>query len=736
MKYYAHSTEITSKKDWQTLKDHSMQVALLVEQFTTLYCEPGCAYNLGLCHDLGKYQATFQEKLEGKNLSVYHAVVGAHHWAESWKINPLYMEGLIYCILGHHSGLPDIGTSQDDGLTLWGRLTEEMKEIEEYSHFSEELTLKNMSQFPIKALTKQSTDMELLLKEYGFWVRMMFSALVDADFLDTEYFYLNSLREEKTADFPSLLMKVQNKLDGFVPDTAVKQARAELRKQISSCIHQECDIHLLTMPTGSGKTLTSMEFALHRAILGKKRRIIYIIPYTSIIEQNGGVFRELFGEEQVLEHHSQFTGEHLSDSMKEKLKKASENWDYPIIITTNVQFFQSIYSYKTSQTRKLHNIVNSILVFDEVHMLPEKFYSPCLEAVQMLTTHYHCEALFLSATMPDFTRWFSEFGWKTANSQNLIPDSSCFFVFSRCRIVALGQLPLESLLEQILTQIEEGTSVLLVVNKKATAKRVFQAISCEKYHLSTDMTQFHRDITLSKVKNSLHTNTPFLLVSTSLIEAGVDLDFHFVYRESMGLDNLLQSAGRCNREGKKSGCVTYDFTFSEKDFSATQDDVLLQQGILRDIWEQFPENVDSQESISTYFNRLFENTRENRELFNTKEMLTATSHHEGQGGFLFRTYGDRFKLIDDHSVSLLILVDDTEEEIQALLKELAYVTYSGRMIRRKLQKFMVNVRNYQFQKLQEQGVVDVIEDIWILTNPNYYSLETGLTFEDTNDYIY
>lgn len=554
--YYAHTLEGETEKKWQSIKEHGENVAELVQKFSAPWCMAEYAENLGMLHDAGKYQADFQLRLRGEKISVEHSIGGAAVWAEmKWP------ESGAYCIAGHHSGLPDVGnkTDSEDEPTLLGRIKRAQKQ--DFSAYKNELTLKEIKINPMRDAVCMNGSTDDIKKEYAFWTRMMFSCLTDADYLDTEAFCSGRKERGIHADFKVCRDLMAKHLSQFKADTPVKRARDALRCQVMSHAGQKADIYLINMPTGSGKTLTSMQFALERAIVSQKKRIIYVIPFTSIIEQNAKVFKDIFGDGSVLEHHCNFDYESVKDvGVRERLKRTAENWDASIIVTTNVQFFESIYGNRGSELRKLHNIADSVIVFDEAHMFPSRFFQPCLEAVQILTQRYHCEAVFMTATMPDFHTWMHEFGCSGVKTLDLTEDKSSFSVFNRCKIENLGQLSSEKLV----SLAEEAQNTLIVVNSRKAARQIYQLLPGLKYHLSTYMTHEDRSAVIDKVRNSLAKCEHFCLVSTSLIEAGVDLDFDLVFRELAGLDNLLQTAGRCNREGKKQDCRTYSFEFEEE----------------------------------------------------------------------------------------------------------------------------------------------------------------------------
>ena len=734
--FYAHSRENGSEREYQTIKEHAEGVARLSCDFSYNWCEENFAKAISFLHDVGKYQPTFQKRICGAKVSVPHAICGAKEFAE-YNLP----DAAAYIISGHHAGLPD-------KCVLCERLKEK---TEFYGSYKSELTIPACSKKAKPYKNTVSEKGEIAWKEYAFWIRMMFSCLVDADFLDTEAFCSTGKVERGIeTDFKKCLKNLKNLVTTLQEKASTKTeiARKVLTEQVLSHTQDDANIYYMNMPTGSGKTLASINFALERAIHTGKKRIIYVIPYTSIIDQNAKVFKNIFGNDAVLEHHCNFDYEsYESESTREKMRRSAENWDSSIIVTTNVQFFESIYGNKTSKLRKLHNIADSIIVFDEVHMLPKGFFQPCLEAIKILTQKYGCEAVFLTATMPDFDEWLEKFKCSELKTCDLIDDTSCFDAFERCKIENLGEVSDEFVLEKAVS----AKNALIVVNKRQTAKELYEKCPIKKYHLSTYMNHFDRDRVISEVKRSIESDEHFCLFSTSLIEAGVDLDFDIVFRELSGLDNLLQTAGRCNRSGRKNAdkCITYSFELESHTMKNKNE-----RYSAKDVFDKF-ENVASPEAIRFYFNKLYEIEQENMEkndfLYAKAEGMHTDYSRRAEGFdinkiyrsleekgisyFNFAGYAKSFKLIDEFNYPLLIIDKRNRAEVEMLFDELKYAV-SGRMIRRKLQKYIVSLHHYEWEKLMEAGVIQTREGIDCLANENYYNKETGISFEDNTDYIF
>ena len=743
MDYYAHSKKTNEEKIYQSIRDHAEGVSQRIISFSDKFCEESFAKTIAFLHDIGKYQEAFQERIKGKNIQVSHAICGAREWK---KFN--LPDAAAYIIAGHHAGLSDRGNKNVPS-TLSYRL--ECEETDAYDAYQQELKslIPGGNQPPYKNAVSSSG--ETAWKEYAFWIRMMFSCLVDADFLDTEKFCSDDdVDRGLSTDFENCL-KLLNERLLFLQSHAVtdtEKARSDLQKQALSHKNENANFYYMNMPTGSGKTLTSMLFALERLIAAKKKRIIYVIPYTSIIDQNAKVFKDLFGDDCILEHHCNFDYDSYDNlSTREKVRKAAENWDAPIVITTNVQFFESIYSNRPSKLRKLHNLADSILIFDEAHMLPSGYFQPCLEAIKILTTRYGCEAIFLTATMPDFDKWLKTFQCEGVSTCNLIEDTACFKAFKRSKIEPIGEISYEKLLDHV----TEYNNSLVVVNSRKTAKALYEQYNGKKYHLSTYMNHFDRDRVITNIKKSLAEGEKFCLFSTSLIEAGVDLDFEAVFREEAGLDNLLQTAGRCNRSGKKdfSECKTYSFSLGNQSSRKIKDDLKTKQYYIQETFEQY-EDITVPEAIRFYFDKLYddEKTKMNEKNFLYAKQIGMYSDYsklakrfdinqifDGISYYNFAGYAADFHLIDDHTKPILIINSDNREDVESLLDSLQYAE-SGRNIYRKLQKYMISLRPSEWDILQKFGAIQTKEGIDCLVNENYYHPETGICFEDNTDYIF
>lgn len=733
--YKAHINEKTG--GIQTVKEHSENTANLCKQFAVPVLKD-FMYVMGLLHDCGKYQEDFQKRIDGANIRVEHSICGALVAKERYpEAIALMME---YCIAGHHSGIPDGGVRCDtpDMSTLYGRLK---RTVEDFSVYKDELSIpqlkeKDIIEFLLENCVEAGKfDEELFVDKYAFWTRYSFSCLTDADSVDTAGFCNDEKIRPLSTDFRVCLEKVDKKLDSFVCKTPLQKTRALLQKQVFEKVHTDAEIYLMNMPTGSGKTLASIKFGLERAILKKKKRIIYITSYNSIIDQTMQVFEDLFKESaEILRHQSTFSYEDedgYTEDYRKAARSAAENWDVEsIIVTTAVQFFESVYANKRGKLRKLHNMADSILIFDEAHLMPQNYLQPCLRAIAYITRYLNSEAIFLTATMPDFSQLLYQYALKDSKIVNLIADTSMFSAFKKCRFQYIG----EKSAKEILQKSVNCPSSLIIVNKRKTAKGLYEKCSGKKFHLSTYMTSIDRQRVIANIRTELkrleedypdNQNVPenrrITIISTSLIEAGIDLDVCTVFRELSGLDNILQAGGRCNREGKRAKGEVYVFDF--RDENRTVQD--MKSNIVKGLFAKY-EDISELECIREYYQRLYLVNQEKIQ----EHTITKSCHKISS--IPFYKYAEEFELIDSSTVPLVVPRDDQSQRIVESLK------YSGGSISigRKLQKYTCSIYQQELDDLIKQHTVsDFGTGIWCLTNPDYYEEETGISFEAKDYFI-
>lgn len=552
MKYLAHRDQESERE--QSLIDHLEKTAELAGQYAEAFGAYQWGYCAGLLHDIGKYSQEFQRRIRGSEEQVDHATAGAQLCHEKKG----YYSLLSYCIAGHHAGLADTGTRNDRSNmpTLYGRLK---KQIPDYNAYKGEIQIPQLMELPFVIQNR---------KEAGFasamFIRMLYSCLVDADFLNTETFMNKGMTERDCGDSISVLYeKCMSGISGWLKNedrNTINGRRTEILKHCLEMASKERGMFRLTVPTGGGKTMASLAFALKHAAEHGMNRVIYVIPYTSIIEQTAGIFAEKLGQKNVLEHHSNVDYT-VSDELK-SMQLAAENWDKPVVVTTNVQFFESMFSNRSSKCRKLHNVADSVIVFDEAQMLPTDYLKPCIAVMEQLIRHYRSSVVLCTATQPALQNLFSE----DIGFRELCPGvDDQFAFFKRSKIRDLGRISGDSLVERLKNEY----SALCIFNTKKTAQNMYQELRGEGvYHLSTAMYPVHRKRVLAEIRKRLDDKKRCIVLSTSLVEAGVDLDFQTVYRQLAGVDSVIQAAGRCNREGKRSldESNTYIFQLQEREF--------------------------------------------------------------------------------------------------------------------------------------------------------------------------
>lgn len=723
MEYYAHTREDGER---QTVKAHLIGVSKLAEDFSVDLLKP-LAKKASLYHDIGKYAINFQKRLDDDKVKFSHAACGAIEYKNLADKNDCFAPLMEYCIAGHHTGLMDGGTDADnsDSPTLSGTLKRgnEYTGDSDYSAYATEIEFATLTQEEITPPYNElcsAKDPTELIERYAFFTKFVFSCLTDADFLDTEIFCNKNVERGMSGDFEKALDKLNRELSDMPSDNPLRQARSRIQQQAFDNSVNKSHISILDMPTGSGKTLCSLKLALESG----KKRIIYVIPYTSIIEQTANKFEKMFGDVlPVLQHHSNYSYDGDTEEEKktaEKLKKACENWDAPLIITTSVQFFQSLYHYKSSALRKLHNLRDSVIVFDEIHLIPTNLLRPCLKAVGYITKYLNSEALFLSATMPDYSKLFDKF-LPDVNYNKLVTDRNDFKHFKKCEYEDKGKTTLETIAENA----SQCKNALIVVNTKKTAAELYKLVQGEKYHLSANMTPAHRSRVIEAVRKKLENGEHITVVSTSLVEAGVDLDFNTVFRQLSGLDSILQAGGRCNREGKDDKGYVYVFDIDETYRKGS--DLAMRINKTKGLLKKYSD-ITSYDCIKEYYDGIFDFNQSRISENSIAKYNEQGNSFDRQGLMLpysipFRSYAMQFEYISADTIS--IVIDDPNDQT---CHELVETLRNGDMsVRRALQKYSVSVYMNVFKDLYSQGVLnDHGTGIFILENQSYYNNETGL----------
>ena len=633
----------------QTLSEHSLNVSRYASRFAGGDAAMG---NLvGAFHDLGKSSDGFQSYTRGESFHrVPHACVGAGYLLQAATAKTRWQANIAALVVaGHHGGLRNLqdfqaGMKKADTTKCLSALPKSIH-LPKFPALEQLPLLRSTAALPNGSVEQMATVM--------LYTRMLFSCLTDADYLDAAAF----MRPEEVREEAPLLEKLWESVEtqdvhyGH-PVTTLDERRTQiLRACLDVAGRTEDSVFTLTVPTGGGKTFASLAFAMRLALRRGMKRIIYVIPYTSITLQTAEVFRKIFSDNIVLEDHCQasWKSQDAEDATVRWEHQAAENWDAPVVVTTNNQFFESLYANRPNKCRKLHNIAHSVLIFDEAQMLPMPLLRPAMDAVRELVERYGCAAVFCTATQPMLSSFFDRM--TEIAPQTYARDE----VFRRCRFVREDGVltPLE-----VATRMQEQKQSLAIFNGKASVAEAFDALPLEsRFYLTTNLCPAHRKAVLRQIRQRLQEKLPCHVVSTSLVEAGVDLDFASVWREEAGLDHVIQAGGRCNREGKRNADDSLVHVFSLGTFPRNRPDLQQQAQLLHMVWEAYPHAIDAPEAIQLYFRKLFQfNETDAFEIQNLLEKYPLP----------FEQVAKAFRIIRQEKRPILILSVGTDAERQRL----------------------------------------------------------------------
>ena len=700
---------------YQSNEEHCIGVAELAKQFASEFGMGNWGYVLGILHDKGKEKKEFQEYIQDVN-----GIPGHKHWTKKGKahayVGALLAQGLYgkvattffgNAICGHHAGLYDYF------------------ELEKMISSSD---LPSEVQMQTDAIQLNKAKFTLTENQINHLVRVLFSCLVDADYLDTEKFMNVSSASQrghhkKLSELLILLEDHFCKLNNNSEDSTVNVIRRCVQEQCIKMSSGETGFYSLTVPTGGGKTLSSLLWAMRHAVCNGQKRIIIAIPYTSIIVQTASVLKSIFGEENVLEHHSQFTIDSIIDKdIRLKAKLASENWDYPIVVTTNVQLFESMFSNKPSDCRKLHNIANSVIILDEVQTLPTDYLQPIVDALKSYQRMFGISVLFTTASQPVLSGLIEGCNPKAAfqgidGITEIIPKE--YALHDRLRRVCLEIDNTGITYDEIADRLSRHDKVLCIVNTRNDAREIFERLPKEgmTIHLSRMMCPRHVTKAIQDIKQALSYNseTVIRVVATQLIEAGVDIDFPVVYRQEAGLDSILQAAGRCNREGKLDMATAYVFSLSveHKLYGSIIDANNARLGMI---------NVNdwfAPETMTEYFRQLYCR----KETFDKKGIKTLLYK---PAEMRFAEAAKKFRLIEETGKTVYVNMDDSLELIERLKSD--GITYS---LMKELSQYSVNIHERDFQKLNSyEAIEEVIEGIYVVKDRAQYDENIGLRLDN------
>lgn len=710
-----------------SVDEHLYGVSALAQQFAAQMGASEWARLAGLWHDLGKYQPAFQSYI--KRASGYdpeaHIEQGSgrvdHSTPGALYASRYAREGgrlLSYLIAGHHTGLPDWDSAEEGARSLSRRLADSKVENGLNSILQAEIPSDIMNP-SVGDLTKPLGGREGL----HLWLRMLFSCLVDADFLDTERFMNPQSADARGSEF--IISELKHVFDSYIERKITTSEVSEVNKWratvLADCRQAANDspgAFTLTVPTGGGKTLSSMAFALGHASKFSKQRIIVAIPYTSIIEQTAEQYREIFGD-AVLEHHSSLDPD-KAENEKARTCLAAENWDSPIVVTTNVQLLESLFAARASRCRKIHNIINSVIVLDEAQLLPPEFLQPILDIFRLLTEHYGVTLVLCTATQPALNSRRDTFGKTVLRGldakREIVGDvEGLFAALDRVEVRRPANLHDRSSWESIAEEMATHPTVLGIVNSRRDALALHSLMPKDTLHLSARMCGAHRSRVISLIKRKLKAGESVRVVSTQLVEAGVDLDFPVVYRALTGLDSLAQAAGRCNREGRlpKGQVVVFNPPESPK-----RGTLLYAENATRSVWHHYEGAPLSHALYSSYFEQFFR-----QESLDKHGILQLLTQDAGQCMVQFRTTAERFRVIDDITRTVIVPFGDDGFKWIDILRSIGPERY----IMRKLQRFCVSIYENEFQELKRIGAIEEIHlGVWAVVVTNAYDEDLGL----------
>ena len=735
--YYAHSAP-GDRRRWQRLSVHLENTAARAAAFLDAVGLAEWGRATGLLHDVGKYADQFQARLEGSSRRFDHAAPGARLAVERYGDTVGKM--LAFCVAGHHTGLAN-GVNGEQITALEERLRGTVSKPDPI--WEQEIALPALG-VP-RHLKPRNRDTAGFCA--AFLIRMVFSALVDADYLDTEA-YCAGLEGTPPArgEHPDLA-ELSRRLDGHLDDLQAQAGSGtvnDLRREVLAHARQGAaeprGVFTLTVPTGGGKTLASLAFALDHARRHGLDRVIYVIPYMSIIEQTASVFRRALQDGDtpvnfVIEHHSTFDEERIGNrEARDKLHLAMENWDAPIIVTTAVQFFESLFANRPSRCRKLHNVANSVVILDEAQTLPLRHLRPCVVALDELARNWRSSVVLCTATQPALaeSEGFAG-GFEDVRELAPVPER-LHETLKRTRMRHAGVLADAELVERL----SASPRVLCIVNTRRHARELYEQLADAEgaCHLSTWMCAAHRRARLDAVRRRLRDGDPVRLIATSLVEAGVDLDFPVVWRAEAGLESIIQAAGRCNREGRAPHGDVFVFEPAAGEGRKPPPEIAQFADAARSVMRGHPDDPTSLDAIRDYFRELYWSKGD--AALDTKQILRQCAERRRTQDFPFETIARKFRLIEDTQVPVVVPwrgEDGRDGTAERLLHDLEHMPRPGR-IARKLQPYVVQIRPRQRDALIAAGAARVIREtdferqFVALENLDLYDEHVGLESDD------
>jgi CRISPR-associated endonuclease/helicase Cas3 len=747
---FAHSLADRPEAEWQRLSDHLYSVSRLAGERASKFGFGPLAEITGKLHDLGKYSRQFQDYIAKKATSPDHATAGAQVLMQAVaggsvkSVDRICAQLAAFCIAGHHSGLLDrVGETG----SLNRRLQKEVPPLD--MAWMQEVTIGTIGQFSPSFRWHSAPSDANKSSQLAFLGRMIFSALVDADFLDTEAFYAqaaNAPVDRKWPDLrvilPDLLLRYEAEMAKKRADSDLNRLRGDILTYVRSKATLPKGVYTLNVPTGGGKTLASLGFALDHAKVHGMERIICAIPFTSIIDQTAAIFTAVLGEGVVLEHHSAIEQDNATfrdwkddDERRQghdKLKLAMEDWAAPVVVTTNVQLFESLFSNRPSRCRKLHALANAVLILDEAQTIPLPVLKPCVAALDELARNYGATIVLCTATQPALAapvgggRGF-EGGFAPAPVE-LAPDPAGLHQALRRVTLDVRRGPINDTV--LVQELADHPQALVIVNSRKHALVLYrEAIAAGLdglIHLSTRQIATHRREALADIRGRLKNGNACRVIATSLVEAGVDLDFPRVWRAEAGLDQIAQAAGRCNREGKRAIKDSVVTVFQPTEARPPAEIKAFAEAMHRVAAQHA--DLFSPQAITAYFEEVYW-VRGPKGL-DKHDVAGAFQITNLDLMFSYRTIGENFRLIESGMEPVIIPADDNARKaIEGLkggwLKPGAAAS--------KLQTYTVQVPPKARKALIDAGrvaFVDTAQQFAVLTDGKLYTLELGLLWED------
>ena len=796
----------------QSLKEHCLNVANYAKDCLETLSLCSCAYLAGLLHDMGKATKIFNDYLAGNSNksrgSVIHTFQGCRYLLEKYhnedrdQYHALTAELLAYSIGAHHGLFDCVNDNRKSGFQH--RLEKEAPEID-YKNAKDNFINSCISENEIDKIFEEAvTELKPIIDKisddesikddelsfyFGMLSRLILSALIEGDRRDTAEFmtgkkallklnnnisnglprHLKMARNDDFIDIDEIwearLDYMETKLEKLPSDTLINKARQYISKTCKDFAEQKPDVYRLNVPTGGGKTLSSLRFALAHAKKWNKQRIIFTSPLLSIIEQNSKIIKEYIGDDSiVLEHHSNVVKPQDNKDELEQMELLTESWSSPIIITTLVQLLNTLFSGKTASIRRFQALCNSVIVIDEVQTVPNKMLTLFNLAVNFLLKVCNATVVLCSATQPCLEE--VKHSLSGSLKQMVEYNEEIWNVFKRTNIIDAGSKRLEEIPELIKETLEEADSLLVVCNKKSEAEYIFREfcendeISC--FHLSASMCVKHRRKELDDLKIALEDSKDFgnktLCISTQVIEAGVDISFQSVIRFSAGMDNVIQAAGRCNRNGEFEEIQNVRIIRCSDEKLNHLEEIQKGKDATEQLLYRFENNpelysnmLESDEAIKYYYKSLYSYMSEGYQDFSLKNYKTSIfdllsnnekfadeNCEEAENYGLrqaFKIAGQNFDVFDSFTFSVIVPYEDGKELIADLCSEKAQKDLNFKIeLVEKIKEYSVSVYNWQKEKLIKDGAVfSVLDNSILVLREDFYDKNLGLVTNKTSE---